>query len=116
MLIIALIQFASNACLPATSEAIMARYKFSSDDRSRGGRTTAERYDMRERGRLGLEKFAHNYFNGNIQQAGYALSRIGNWKTDPFPGNGAFMLPTWIPRSLMERIGAPLPDYGDIPF
>lgn len=116
MPILALFRIDVKPRLAAPKGYSMARYQFSSDDRSRGGQTTAQRYDMRERGRLGLEKFAHNYFNGDTKKAGYALSRIGNWATDPVPENGAFMLPTWIPRSLRERIGAALPDFGDIPF
>jgi hypothetical protein len=94
----------------------MARYQFSPEDCSKGGRTTAQRYDMSERARRGLQALADRYFHGDTKQAGYALSRIGNWTTDPVPENGAFMLPTWMPRALRERIGAPVPDYGDIPF
>jgi len=92
------------------------RYQFTTQDRAKGGKTTAERYDMAERGRRGLEQFAHNYFNGDIKRAGYALHRIGIWKTDPVPENGAFMLPSWLPLALRERIGAPVPHFDQIPF
>lgn len=94
----------------------MARYQFSPDDRSRGGRTTAERYDMRERGARGFEAFTQKYFFGNRKLAGHCLSRIGLWKQDPFPQNGAWALPGAIPPILKARIGAPVPDYGDLPF
>lgn len=92
------------------------RYQLTTQDRAKGGMTTASRYDMRERGRAGLQAFANKYFHGDTKKAGWALSCIGNWKTDPFPRNGAFGLPSWLPEDLRARIGAPLPDYGEIPF
>ena len=92
------------------------RYKLTTQDRQKGGKSTAQRYDMRERGLRGFQSFADRYFNGDTKRAGLALSKIGNFATDPFPENGAFALPGWIPRDLRARIGAPLPDYGDVPF
>lgn len=71
---------------------------------------------MHERGARGLQAFADNHFNGDTKRAGCALSKIGNWKTDPVPDNAAFMLPGWMPLTLREMIGAPLPKYDQIPF
>lgn len=92
------------------------RHQLTTQDRAKGGRACAAKYDMAERGRSGLQAFADNHFQGDIKRAGYALHRIGIWKTDPVPENGVFMLPSWMPLSLRERIGAPVPVFEQIPF
>lgn len=92
------------------------KHQLTQDERSRGGKTTASKYDMRERGTRGLQAFANNHFHGDIKRAGYALHRIGIWKTDPVPENSAFMLPSWLPLALRERIGAPVPHFEQVPF
>lgn len=68
----------------------MPRYTLTAEDRCKGGKATAAKYDMKERGRAGLQKLADNHFNGNIKKAGEGLSRLGNFVTDPFPTNGAW--------------------------
>lgn len=83
------------------------RYKFTTQDRSKGGKTTASRYDMRERGRRGFERLANLYFGGDMRLAGRGLSSMGNFVTDPARWNGAWALPHWFPEplktSLVER-------------
>lgn len=61
----------------------MPRYQFSTQDRSKGGKTTASKYDMKARGRLGLLAIAKKYFDGDTKRAGKALSTTGNVITDP---------------------------------
>lgn len=68
----------------------MPKYTLTPADRRKGGLVTSQRYDMRERGKRGLQKLADNHFQGDIRKAGAALSRIGNFIQDPFPANGAW--------------------------
>ena len=75
----------------------MTRYTLTAEDRRKGGKTTSQRYDMRERGRKGLQALADKYFDGNYKRAGEALSRVGNAITDPFPANRA-----WTNQRLFE--------------
>lgn len=82
----------------------MARYKLTPQDRSKGGKTTAERYDMRERGLAGFRSFADRYFAGDTDLAGKALSKVGNFVTDPARWNGAWALPNWFPDNLREPL------------
>lgn len=81
----------------ASYEVIMARYTFSPEDRRKGGLTTSQRYNMRERGKRGLQALADKYFQGNTKKAGAALSRIGNFVIDPFPANRA-----WTNKRIFE--------------
>lgn len=76
----------------------MARYTLTAEDRRKGGQTTSKRYDMRARGRAGLQALANKYFDGNIRKAGEGLSRIGNFITDPSPSNRVFQNLTKLPQ------------------
>lgn len=96
----------------------MPRYTFSEEDRRKGGQTTSQRYDMRQRGRAGLQALANKYFQGNVKKAGEGLSKVGNFITDPFPSNRAwrriFHLP---PEFLTTCLGHCEPDDPDgVPF
>lgn len=68
----------------------MPKYTFSPEDRRKGGQATASKYNMRERGKQGLQALADKYFDGNIKKAGKALSMTGNVAADAFPANRAF--------------------------
>ena len=82
----------------------MARYQLTPQDRAKGGKSTATRHNMRERGKTGLESLARRYFDGDLTRASKALSRIGNWWTDPCPWNGAFQLPDDLPTELRAKL------------
>jgi hypothetical protein len=83
----------------------MTRYTLTAEDRRKGGITTSQKYDMRARGRAGLQKFADKYFDGNYAEAGTQLSRIGNFVTDPFPANRAWSHRiTELPPKLLRQL------------
>ena len=75
----------------------MPRYTFSEEDRRKGGKTTAQRYDMRARGRLGLLAIADKYCDGNLKLAKECLWRTGLLFTDPVPSK--------LPLFWLVRIG-----------
>lgn len=81
----------------------MARYTFTPEDRRKGGETTSQRYDMRARGRAGLQKIATKYFDGDIKRAGKALSTTGNVITDP-TRNYAFQSWNRLPQSWIAAV------------
>lgn len=83
---------------------IMARYTLTTEDRRKGGKTTAQRHDMSLRARKGFRAFANKYAGGDLELAGKILSKIGNWFTDPSPWNGAFRLPDELPREVRLKL------------
>lgn len=79
-------------------------YQFTQEDRSKGGKTTAQKYDMRERGQRGLEALARNHFDGDCKRAGETLYRIGLWRQDPARWNTAWQFPRDCPESLRTMV------------
>lgn len=93
------------------------RYTLTTQDRAKGGKTTAARHNMSERGKQGLQRFADNHFDGDTKLAGKALSAIGNFVTDPARWNGAWALPAYIPEPLKQSLVARYSRSDDaIPF
>lgn len=89
----------------------MARYKLTTQDRSKGGKSTATKQPppgytshMQFIGEAGNRSFAERWFDGDIDKARQALARIGNYATDPNRWNGAFALPSWFPNELTRQL------------
>ena len=87
----------------------MARYKFTKEDRVKGGRKAGKK-NMNKKtdatcphcgkrdfkshaayiGHLGNHKLADNHFGGDVDAALGGLAEMGQASTDPMPWNGAF--------------------------
>lgn len=89
----------------------MAQYKFTTHDRSKGGKATAAKKSpdpnlsyMQYLGIRGFQAFADKWFDGDLAIAGLALSKIGCFVTDPARWNGAWSLPSWFPQPLVRQL------------
>ena len=82
----------------------MARYQFTTQDRSKGGKTTASKYDMRARGRLGLIAIAEKYCNGDLKLAKECLWRTGLFFGDPVPSNYAWRKIYHLPQAWLNQV------------
>lgn len=102
----------------------MARYQLTTQDRSKGGKSTAAKQPpngyksfMQYVGTLGLQAIAVRYCDGDVKQAGKCLSRLGLWATDPAPWNHAWQLKD-VPEALILRAcqGVAYKPTDEIPF
>lgn len=82
------------------------RYKFTAEDRRRGGLSRAANADMRLLGHRGMQAFADRYARGNRRMGELLLVAIGNVIADPCPWNGAVRLPEWAPAEIVEMVRA----------
>lgn len=96
------------------------RHKFTPEECRRGGLATAAKtpppgYNsfMAYVGSKGLHALAKRYTGGCIAEAGRLLSHMGNYVSDPYPENGAWDLPHYVPGELRYRLNQKRRRFGD---
>lgn len=102
----------------------MARYKLTTQDRSKGGKATAAKQApagfksyMQYLGKRGLQGLADKYFHGNIKKAGDALWRMGAVSSDPTKNRAWRRIMEMPPELLSVFWGHCEPDDSDgVPF